>query len=298
MILDFENLARDFNIPLLAQGHSRCSVGWVQTHCPFCTDGRRGWHLGFSLDRGAFNCWKCGSLLSKQVIQKLTGKPFGVLIQRYLKSAGGSRPAPVTRKRGSILDLPAECGKLQYAHNVYLQDRGFNRYVHLAETWGLLAVGRGERDWQWRIIIPVHDEAGQMVTYIGRSIAKDPKVRYRMLEDEKALASPNDLLYGEHLTDGDSVIVVEGATDAWRLGPGAVAVLGASWSPTQAARLLSYRRVFIMFDPDETGRNQAQKLADWLAPHKVEVEILTGFDTDPGNFDEETVKCIRQELGM
>lgn len=61
---------------------------------------------------------------------------------------------------------------------------------------------------------------------------------------------------------GDSCIVVEGVTDVWRLGPGAVATFGIKFRPAQVAMLARhFKTIHVLFDPEPAAQAQARKLA-------------------------------------
>lgn len=184
---------------------------------------------------------------------------------------------------------------LQATHKNYLIQRGFDPDI-IAETWGVQGTGRRGGEWAWRLWIPINDAEGVLVSYTSRALSDANSPRYLTLSDEKSRQPPKTILYGQHLAGDDWVFVVEGPTDAWRLGPGAVALLGSKWTPQQALALLNYKRVYILLDGDMAGQRASKALAAFLAPYGVEVEILSGFDTDPGDMSPELVSKMKGEL--
>ena len=65
----------------------------------------------------------------------------------------------------------------------------------------------------------------------------------------------SELLYGLHLAINAmrEIYVVEGPADAWRVGPGAVALFGKDLSQTQKLLLVHHfigRRIVVMLDQD------------------------------------------------
>ena len=119
-----------------------------------------------------------------------------------------------------------------------------------------------------------------------------------MTEDHLCLEDPKSLLYGIEEADGDTVVVVEGPTGVWRLGPGTVATLGIGWHPAQANRLRKYKRRFLIYDPELKAQSRAKELAEYLAMFPGCTEVLSGFDTDPGDFTDQMVSEIIKEIGL
>lgn len=146
------------------------------------------------------------------------------------------------------------------------------------------------------------------MAYVGRSVKKVPTGgKYKVTDNEECLISPSALLYGIHKASKDGIVIVEGPADVWRLGPGAVATLGISWKREQANILRKYKRKFILFDSvdkknptedDLRAKKQAEKLANYLSLFPGEVELVTGFKTDPGDFtDRQARKVMKRLLG-
>jgi len=295
-MLDLAALARDNNIPAITSGNKHCQKGWLQLSCPFCSSGT-GFHMGFNLTTGIFHCWMCGSLRAREVVERLLpGKSFGEIISKY----GGRRQLRVVsdKERSDIkeIEVPDGFKRMSSVHHKYLASRGFDS-VYLEAEWGLLGTEqRAEVGWSWRLIIPIHDHLGKLVNFQGRSLGEaSARPRYMTWKPEVS----SRLLYGEHKVIGqtDSILIVEGPADAWRLGPGAVATLGAGWSDTQAARISGYRNRHIFFDPDSTGVKRAEGLAEWLTALAGNTEILVG-DVEPGDLSSDDAMKLMASLGI
>ena len=149
-MFDFIRCAREHHIPILEEGHHHCHQGWVQTHCPRCSGGVGGWHLGFGLSSGAFNCWRCGRLELREVLSFfLPSHSIGKLINTF-STAGVQAPMPPksqTRKR--ILTLPPDTKFLERPHREYLLSRNFDPDV-LVATWFIAGIGPLGGRWAWR----------------------------------------------------------------------------------------------------------------------------------------------------
>lgn len=293
-MLDFKRLCKDHGLPVAEHGDSHhVTEGWIGTHCPKC--GGTGYQLGFNMTSGAFTCWRCGQLSARTVLSALVpGKSLSELFHVYGADRRRAPPGAAADPE-RCLSIPPCVGDLQVVHRDYLTARGFDWRL-LSTLWGVRGVGAGGGDFAWRILIPVLDMAHRPVCYVGRTIASSGVARYLTWPDY--LLAPHETLYGECLVRGDAVIVVEGPTDVWRVGPGAVATFGVNWSREQLKRISAYRRRFIMFDDDPAGAKSARRLAGRLAGLPGSTEVIEGFGGDPGGLDMDRVKCLRQDLGV
>lgn len=293
MALDFVRLARDYHLPYLESGHHHCRDGWVQTHCPICAGASHGWHLGVHVGSGNCNCWRCGSLkLTVVLTALLPDVSLGKIFSTYSTKGLSVEKASVVH--ATELIYPRHTHNLGMQHCNYLSDRRFDP-GHLVREWGLRAVGALGAEWSWRIIIPIHNKNGLEVSYTGRAISETHAPRYLTLGLEESIENPKSLLYGEQYAS-ETIVVVEGPTDVWRIGRGAVATFGTSWTEEQAARIRKYKTRYIMFDNEKPAQRLARKLADAVSGAPGTTEILTGLRTDPGDLEPEEVDDFRKEL--
>jgi hypothetical protein len=118
-----------------------------------------------------------------------------------------------------------------------------------------------------------------------------------MPKNDQMTDPPDTLLYGIDKAVDDFVVIVEGPTDVWRLGPGAVALLGIKWKAPQIKLLAQYPKRFVLLDNNETkAQQQAESLAQSLALYPGQTEIITGIDTDPGDMSPADAKTLMEEL--
>lgn len=295
--LDIIRFCQRHHVPFIQEGHHHCHVGWIQIHCPWCGPG---WTLGFNLTDNYMNCWRCGSHTAWDFIGKTIGTSDTSLIGRTLYEfeqkdrAVRSESKVKTRKRS----IPAPPGTKDMGpqHTTYLQNRGFDP-TRLADEWGLLGTFHISGLWSWRVIIPIQDRDGRPVAYQGRTIL-NRKPKYKMTDNADILVDPKELLYGLHRVPHDSVIIVEGVTGVWKLGPGAVATFGIDWKKEQANILRQYTKRFILFDPEPTAQQRAMELAKWLSFYSGQTEVLSGFNTDPGDMSDRRARKVMQEIGF
>jgi hypothetical protein len=225
------------------------SPGWVNIRCPFCSD--RSNHGGFNLTTGKYSCWRCGDNRSAHdVLKELVG--FNV---KFSLSMAGITKKKTVIERGTYermpgIDEPREC------HKQYLKNRGLDLTM-MRELYKIKFTIQTPLKYQWRIMIPIFDSDGKYLSYQGRDVTGQQRLRYI----DEADFDNKTTLYGEWLVpDYDNILVVEGVFDAWKLGVGAVATYGIAYSSDQVLLLSKYKNVFVMFDRERTARAQADKL--------------------------------------
>src|ERR1041384_1294305 len=168
-------------------------------------------------------------------------------------SATQEAPAPSADPNGVNQPLPFTLKDIAHAHP-YLACRGFDE-----EECEYLGCGffPGKGSMAGRIVFPIHNGAGELVGYAGRSI-DDTEPRWKF---------PSGFLRGVELfnlhrvqeEDWSEVIVVEsfwGVLACIRAGiMNAVSIMSRNITERQAAILANrFRRVTVMLDGDEYGR--------------------------------------------
>lgn len=224
----------------------------------------------------------------------------GVQKGTALKSSG--EPAPAGKQSEPLETQPAEEGTgdenrpLKFTlkgvdpGHPYLAKRGITR-----ETAEFFGVGffPGKGTMQGRLVIPIHNPAGELIAYAGRS-TDDSEPRYRLPEGfKKSLALFNLHRLGDL---ADTVIVVEGFIGTmWvhQCGfPNVVALMGSSLSDPQADLLARFKRVVLLLDGDEAGRAGAAQIAARLV-HHVFVKVVGGHDgKEPDRLFPEEVRTL------
>ena len=272
--------------------HHHCSPGWVNIHCPFCPPSeRKNFHLGVEPSTGGVNCWRCGGHTLWELVRRLTKTPVKEVFGKYGGGSGVKFVQDESIIRPSILSLPPGTGPIGAKHKTYLEKRGFDP-DHLIQEWGLLGTGP-LGPYKDRIVIPVHKD-GEMVSYTSRDITGRSPLRYKNCPTEQEVFPLKDTLYGLDKVVGDSVVVVEGPTDAWRVGPGAVATFGIAWTKAQMVMLTRFNRVSILFDKEIQAQKQAYSLANELGWVVNESVVIQGMKADdPGKMDKEEVERLR-----
>lgn len=297
-ILDILAFCTGNHISYVQEGHHHCHQGWVQLHCPWCSGE---WTLGFNLEYGNFNCWRCGKKDVWDTIGRLLHTTNRSLVARMVHQfSRGGLPEPLKpkmKRRKRTLAPPLGLGGLGPQHRKYLLGRGYNPDT-LEKDWELGGTAHLSKDWSWRVIIPIHNANGETIAYQGRAIKEGVRPKYKMTDDEDCLEDPKTILYGIDKAVGEAVLVVEGVTGVWRIGPGTVGTLGIDWKKAQANKLRGYKRRYILFDPEPKAQQRAEELANWLSYFPGITEIVDGFRTDPGEFSPRLARKVRCSLGL
>ena len=236
----------------------------IQVHCPFCV-GSKNFHLGIHVTDAYANCWRCGphSLLStiKELLHTSWREAYQIVDE--FADIGNVKIIHNVRKTNDKLVLPGLIEPLKDRHKKYIKERGYNP-EDIEKTWNIQSVGPVGAS-AHRIYIPIYYR-GMPVSYQCRSIIKrDDVVRYLTCAPEKEKVFHKSILYGLDYVQSDTILVVEGVTDVWRMGPGTVATFGIEYMKEQVFQLSKFKKVYIMFDSEPTAQKQASKLANELA---------------------------------
>lgn len=292
--IDMPRLLTDHGIE-----YHEASNGWLQLACPFCYKGDGKFGLGWS--GTVFNCFHCGRLDRLDTLNALLGTEAGKTLHTLSQYTRGTKPRPAGSDASSTVaggttavKLPYGTGRMEHRHREYLRNRHFNA-ERLEREWGLLGTGN-LGSYAHRIIIPVY-QGGKLVCYQGRDITGLSRERYKSCPDSEALVPIKDCLYGLEKVTSDSTIVTEGPTKVWRLGPGhAVGTWGANVTKKQVELLMRFRRLFIVFDEDEAGEENADKLARELVVLGTYCTIVTTGVRDVGDLKQEEADTLVQDL--
>ena len=147
----------------------------------------------------------------------------------------------------------------------YLAKRGITQ-----ETAAHFGVGffPGKGSMSGRVVIPIHNERGELVAYAGRAI-NDTEPRYKLPANfHKWRVVFN--LHRARATESRIVVVVEGFFDALKVHqagfPCVVALMGSSLSERQEQHLVEdFDLVLLMLDGDDPGQAACREIAPRLA---------------------------------
>jgi len=242
----------------------RRSKDELRGRCPIHNgQGESSFHV--NLTKNAFNCFSCkarGNVLDfVAAMEKCSVRDAGLKLKDWysIAESAPNNPAalpdePKAGEPAANKPLTFQLKGIDHAHP-YLEQRGITK-----ETAETLGVGHfaGKGSMHGRIVIPIHDERGELVAYAGRSI-DGGEPRYKLPAGfHKSLE-----LFNLHRAIGKSnadrrVVVVEGFFDCLRVtqaGLPCVALMGSSLSEAQERLLVDhFKSACLMLDGDEAGQ--------------------------------------------
>ena len=264
---------RKYGIASSTQGEN-VSSGWIGIDCPFCGDS--GQHASFHLTAGGFHCWKCiKKHKTRSAIKALTGvswREVTGIMEEYFSGFGDSSGRLIEEE---IVKQPFVYPGNYPIHNEmkkYLKVRGFDpEYVI-----GKYQLGWGGVDGynKLRMIIPVLFNK-RIVSYQGRDITNQQKIRYQDCTKASAKIYHKNILYNLDNCNENWCIAVEGVTDVWSLGDNVCATFGTGYTDAQVIMLSDFfDRVIIWYDPGYKPQLAAQTLAARLGVMGTETKVF------------------------
>ena len=293
-------LYKDFNVPFATEGHKHCREGWVNTTCPFCT-GNPGMHLGYNMADDFYVCWRCG--------WKATHKALALLIHVSEKEAkeiarkyGGKShvKSTVTVRVGQKkFRLPPSTAPMNDRHKRYLTKRKFDPEV-IEKIWDVQGTGpislMDGISFSHRLVIPIYWE-NRIVSFQTRDITAKHSLRYITCPEQREIVKHKHIFYQAIPTkDSNACICVEGVTDAWRFGYGAIATFGIKYTKYQVREISKrFKKVFVVFDDDPQAIKQSEKLTAELILRGVDAYSIK-IQGDPGDMAQTDADTLKKEL--
>jgi DNA primase len=194
-------------------------------------------------------------------------------------------PAPTPEKPTppvlSTPDAPQSNAPLPFAfkhldhQHPYLTERGF-----LPETMAFFEAGyhSGKGIMKGRIVIPIHNERGELVAYAGRWPGNEPpdgEGKYKLPQGFHKSLEIFNVHRAKACAREHGLVIVEGYFDAMRLYQAgichAVALMGSTLSDAQEHLILEAvgpnGRVTLCFDGDQSGQSATQDALERLSQH-------------------------------
>lgn len=288
--MKFLDILKQYNVPTAPPGHHHTRSGWDQFDCPYCGPGARVWHMGHNNATGACACWRCGPHSRTEVLVLVTGASWGT-IKKLIGDVQLDRNAPNRPRARGKLELPGGIGPMARPHRRYLAKRGFDP-DEIEELWGVGGIGIASRN-AWRLFIPIHHR-GEIVSFTTRTIG-DKGLRYVSASPDEEVLEHKRVLYGEDFVR-HGIVVCEGPTGPWRIGPGATATLGVGY--THAQLLAISRRLVraVCFDPEPEAQRRARELCDALSAFPGDTYNIVLDSEDSGAASRREVRRIRRHF--
>lgn len=243
---------------------------WVSCSCPFAEwthENKKDTNPSFGISVGAssfYHCFTCGSKVKGHItnlptiFERYSNRDMDKLRELISKNEGLFSADKTKVSRAN--DMPESV--LKMFSKLKGGIRGLTKET--VKAHGLVYDSREDR-----MIIPVRDIFGRLITLRGRYLGDSKEVlRYREYS-EFASSSPKKcgIWYGmdRPLVEGKALVLVEGEIDAMLLRQAGVnnvwASIGASITLQQVYTIRdSNRPVVLFFDKDKAGQEAAQNL--------------------------------------
>lgn len=306
-MFDIKDYLEEQGIHYITSGKN-VTAGWINIKCPFCEeygDPDLSQHLGINPATGGFHCWRCkerGTLVKLVGHYEKSLNRAREIIGPYLPE-GKKTPYGANKERKktvSEIKMPAYFSSLSItAKNPlvksFLKTRGFDP-LETCQKHNLSYAGH-LGNFKFRMIIPIFLQ-NKMVSFQGRDITGKSPSPYKALSDEKSSVSIKDTLYEiDEIIPGNTMIIVEGILDQWKMGSGSVATYGTMWTKEQVLLLQSKnpQKIFILFDNEPNALRCAKELAREIWFCETEVITLTNHN-DPGECSQKEIKEIKEAI--
>lgn len=286
VVQPIDQILTKLGVEFVRGGHKHSRPGWLQIKwCPFCNSDR--FHLGWNLAHHYTYCWRCRYHHAVATLRALGARNAKDLFKELKKDHVDE---PIEKKERLGLKEPPFLGPLLPAHEDYLEQRGFD-VDEIEAVWKIKGLGIAPR-LRWRIYIPIF-EAGRQVSWTTRAIGDKVEQRYVSASADEESVNHKEVVYGlDYCTQ--SVVVVEGPTDAWAVGPGAGALFGTAFSTAQVRKLARIPYRFVCFDSSTDAQRNALQLVHQLSclPGVTHNVILDA--KDPGSAPPREIEALRR----
>lgn len=272
--------------------HHHCTPDFIQFDCPRCSPNSGKFRLGWNIHHHYFVCWKCGKLPTQETWSSLSGL-FGRVLQQTLKSLDSRIPISTVSRPMGNLELPAGLGPLKYAHRQYLLSRRLSP-KQVEKIWNVKGIDHTNPQLAWRLFIPVIAD-DECVSWTTRAITDNTPKRYINARHDQEKYSLKNVLYGSDLCT-NSIIVVEGPLDAWRIGPGAVATFGLAYTRPQLLQMAHFSNRIICLDSEPEAQKVAERLENDLLPFPGRTRRVVLDAKDPCSASDKEISKLRSLL--
>ncbi len=266
--------------------------------------GRDAFHA--NLSKNVFHCFACGA--GGTVLDFVAAMDRCSLREAALKLACAIGPiapttAPacpkrlVTKKRKCSSPLGFTLRGVDTAHP-YLTARGIE--TRTAVQFGVGFYG-GSGIFAGRLVIPIHNERGELVAYCGRAV-DGTQPRYRFPPG----FAKSEFLFNLHRAAAagqPTVVVVEGFFDCLKLHqagvPAVVALMGAELYEAQKRALLRhFRTIILMLDGDVAGHRGTTAMTAQLQSYATVRVIHLADGLQPDQLTTDAARLMLQDYAL
>jgi hypothetical protein len=300
-MFDAKRFLTERNHPFKMSG-AEISSGWLGILCPICGDTSGSTHGAFSLKNGAYNCWRCGGTHPIKVIQELESCSYKKAKEIYnlYQTEEIFEEELITLADDIDIAKLTSASKMQWYHRDYLEKRNFDS-EKLEREYKLLGTGP-TGNYRFSIVAPIIYQKRE-VSFQARDITDKNPSRYKPCRKENEVIHYKDILYNCDKIR-KNIVIVEGISDVWRIGPGAIATFGVRFTKKQLILVLTLAQrsatiIYVCFDPELEAQKRARKLTHILKSiHKESYNISLSDTEDPGTMSEADAISFRREFGL
>lgn len=265
--------------------------------CVSCGDAR--WHCAVNTNTYWTHCFVCGQKSHiSNYISRITKTSYSKVKADFREvSIDYAHQKDETTTNNLVKYPPGFHEGLNQNCKNYLYNRGFDP-EELTFKYNLMYSDWTHTLWKNRLIIPIFYN-NKVVSYLGRTLYKGVDPRYKNANNDDVIIPVKQSLYGIDEVSRHAVLV-EGITDKWKFGAGAVATLGVGVTNSQINRLRKsgVEKITVLFDPDKAGESAARKIAQKInlivdSDH-VSWQCLDGIDV--GDKSEEQITELRKSI--
>lgn len=292
-MINYLELFNDYNVDYALEGKNVGSE-FIGVHCPFCGD--TSYHGGVPRDGShAFSCWRCGSHNIYDALNYILGVPNSFNILASYTDDTPQLHTENKKKHTTVNTVHVPGETIKWYHRKYLEQRRYDP-DELIQKYHITGTAPGST-YGKRIYFPIIYK-NEIVSYQGRSIDKNPYLKYLTAEPEKEKVFHKHILFNYDNATSDFIVLTEGLFDALRLGDGACATFGTNFMREQLLLLRPYNRIFLLYDNEFFAQQKAVKAIQNITNICTGsvYQISTDTTGDPDDLSNDDAKYLMNEL--
>jgi DNA primase len=256
-----------------SQGTKECEF-----FCPFCEHHKK--KLSINLETDRYQCWICG-ISGKNLVYLLKKQGTQADINEYIEKHKAVDTVIYKDNNEDFFNLSLPVGfecvidcknsvKGKMAHR-YLANRGIDDDDIVYYKIGIAS----DPHYEDRVIFPSFDKTGKLNFYTGRSIQKEPYLKY--LSPTVPKGYKNTIIMNElNINWNKPVILVEGFFDLLKSSRNTVPLMGSSLSKQSLLfKTIVENNTTIYLALDADANEKADRMAHYLLKYDVEVYRLS-----------------------
>ena len=242
-----------------------------------------------------WHCWisSQGGHKLYQLFKKVNATHEQLTELREIVGESSSLSSKYEKVKEKVCVLPKEFLSLEHKHSsttykhamFYLNKRGITHEDILKYGIGYCETGLYTN----RIIIPSHDEDGQLNFFVGRDIFES-KMKYRNSPTQK-----NIIGFDLFINWDEPIVLCEGPFDAIAIKRNAIPLFGKTILPKLKLKIIEkkVKTIYISLDTDAIG--DAMKMIENFMNHNIDVYFVKLTEKDPSDLGFEKVTKLLKE---